>query len=151
MRKEYHLTSSGKAELEAELANLKSRRGNIAEKIAIARDFGDLSENAEYSAAKEEQAHVESRIAEIENILQNSSVIEVKSNDRVEVGNTVDLKTSGKTATYTVVGSVEADPMNGKISNESPIGQALLSKKVGDKVSIQTPRGTTEYEVVKIS
>lgn len=151
MRKEYQLTLDGKQELQAELEDLKARRGEIAEKIATARDFGDLSENAEYSSAKEEQSQVETRIAEIESILLNSSIIEVTNNSEVEVGNTVELKTDGKEATYSVVGSVEADPLEGKISDESPIGQALLGKKVGDTVSIETPKGTMAYKVIKIS
>lgn len=152
MKKEYQLTPEGKQELETELEELRARRGEVAEKIAIARDFGDLSENAEYSAAKEEQSQVESRIAEIETILQNSSIIKkAKSNGKVVVGTTVDLKSNGKAATYTVVGPVEADPLEGKISNASPIGKALLNQKVGDKVTIETPKGKVEYEIVKIS
>jgi transcription elongation factor GreA len=151
MKKQYDITQEGKKELEIELKDLKSRRGDIAEKIATARDFGDLSENAEYSAAKEEQSQVESRIAEIEDILQNASIIITKNNSEVELGNTVELKNHGKNATYTVVGPVEADPLEGKISNKSPIGQALMGKKVGDKTIIKTPKGETEYEVVKIS
>lgn len=151
VRKEYQLTAEGKKELEAEVEELKGQRGAVADKIATARDFGDLSENAEYSAAKEEQSQVESRIAEIELILQNASVITAKSTSKVAVGNTVDLKTDGKNVGYAIVGSVEADPLEGKISDESPIGQALLGKKVGDKVTIETPRGKMEYEVVRIS
>lgn len=151
MRKDYQLTLDGKQELQSELEELRGRRVDIAEKIATARDFGDLSENAEYSSAKEEQSQVESRIAEIESILQNARLINPKDASDVEVGNTVDLKTEGKSVTYTIVGSVEADPLEGKISDESPIGQALLGKKVGDKVTITTPKGETEYEVVKIS
>lgn len=151
MRKDYQLTLDGKQELQTELEELRGRRVDIAEKIATARDFGDLSENAEYSSAKEEQSQVESRIAEIESILQNARLINPKDASDVEVGNTVDLKTEGKSVTYTIVGSVEADPLEGKISDESPIGQALLGKKVGDKVTITTPKGETEYEVVKIS
>lgn len=150
-RKEYQLTQDGKKDLERELKELKGRRGEIAEKIATARDFGDLSENAEYSAAKEDQSQVESRIAEIERILQNTTIIKVLNTSNVEVGNTVDLKTDGKSATYTIVGSVEADPLEGKISDESPIGQALLGKKVGNKVTIETPRGKMEYEIITIS
>jgi len=151
VRKEYQLTLDGKKELETELEELKGRRGEIAEKIATARDFGDLSENAEYSAAKEEQSQVESRIAEIEGILQNASIIQAKNTTEVEVGNTVELKTDGKKVTYIIVGSVEADPLEGKISDESPIGQALLGKKVGDKVTIETPRGKMDYKLEKIS
>lgn len=151
MMKQYQLTKEGKTELEKELDELKSRRGEIAEKIANARDYGDLSENAEYDAARDEQVQVESRIAEIEEILQNTSIIKATTTSHVAVGNKVELKVGGKTVSYTIVGPVEADPLEGKISNESPIGQALMGKKVGEKVSINTPKGKVEYEIIKIS
>ncbi|HEX6462098.1 MAG TPA: transcription elongation factor GreA [Candidatus Saccharimonadales bacterium] len=151
IKKDYQLTLDGKNELEEELRELKGRRGEIADKIATARDFGDLSENSEYSAAKDEQSQVESRISEIEGILQNATIIKTKSNSIVHLGNTVTLKTDGKTVVYTIVGSVEADPLEGKVSDESPIGQALLGKKMGDKVAITTPRGDIFYEIVSIS
>lgn len=152
MKKTYHLTPEGKAELEAELAELKGQRGAIAEKIANARDYGDLSENAEYDAAREEQGQVETRIAEIEDILMNADIIlPGKSNGTVQVGSTVELKHDGKKVTYVIVGPVEADPLDGKISNESPIGQALIGKKQGEKVEIETPKGKTTYSVAAIS
>lgn len=148
MKKLYHLTDEGKKELENELEELKGRRGDIAEKIANARDYGDLSENAEYDAAREEQAQVESRIAELEEILKNADIIKpTKNNGTVQVGSTVALVNDGKTATYTVVGPVEADPLEGKISNESPIGAALMGKKEGDEVAIKTPKGKTTYTI----
>jgi len=151
MKKLYHLTDEGKKELERELDELKGQRGSIAEKIANARDYGDLSENAEYDAAREEQAQVESRIAELEDILKNADIIKpTKNNGTVQVGSTVDLGVGGKTATYTVVGPVEADPLEGKISNESPIGAALMGKKVGDKVTIETPKVKTTYTLQAI-
>ena len=150
MKKLYQITAAGKKELETELEELKGRRGAIADKIAEARDYGDLSENAEYDAAREEQGIVESRIAEIEDILLNAELIENGNHDVVGLGSTVDLKTAGKTVTYTLVGPVEADPIAGRISNESPIGVALVGKKVGDKVTIKTPKGETEYEVAAI-
>lgn len=150
MKKLYQITEEGKAELEAELAELKSRRGDIADKIAEARDFGDLSENAEYDSAREEQGLVESRIAEIEDILLNAELIKGGSKTKVALGSKVELKTDKKTVVYNIVGPVEADPLEGKISNESPIGVALMGKKVGDKVSITTPKGEIEYEIVKI-
>lgn len=151
IRKDYQLTKDGKKELELELSELKGRRGGIADKIATARDFGDLAENAEYSAAKDEQSQVESRIAEIEGILQNATIIKARNTSSVTVGNTVELRTTGKTVVYTVVGSVEADPLEGKISDESPIGKALLGKKVGETITIETPKGKMEYEIIKIS
>ena len=155
MKKAYQLTPAGKLELEKELEELKSRRGQIAQKIADARDYGDLSENAEYSEARNEQSQVESRIAEIEEILQNASLITAngKKAGAISLGVTVDLHHSEtkKKVSYTIVGSVEADPLEGKISDESPIGQALMGKKVGDKVSIVTPSGNVGYEVAAIS
>lgn len=150
MKKLYQITEEGKQELENELEELKSRRGGIADKIAEARDFGDLSENAEYDSAREEQGLVESRIAEIEDILLNAELIKGGSKTKVSLGSKVELKTGKKTVTYTVVGPVEADPLEGKISNESPIGVALMGKKVGDTVTIKTPKGEIEYELVKI-
>lgn len=150
MKKVYQITAQGKQELEAELASLKGRRGEIAEKIAEARDYGDLSENAEYDAAREEQGVVETRIAEIEDILQNAALITTGSKDAVGLGSTVELTAGTKTVTYTVVGPVEADPLAGKISNESPIGEALMGKKVGDEVAITTPKGELSYKVVSL-
>lgn len=155
MKKAYQLTPAGKLELEKELDELKSRRGLIAQKIADARDYGDLSENAEYSEARNEQSQVESRIAEIEEILQNASLItgSKKKSGNVELGVTVDLHHSEtkKKVSYTIVGSVEADPLEGKISDESPIGQALMGKKVGEKVTIVTPSGNVGYEIAAIN
>ena len=151
MKKTYHLTTDGKVELENELSELKSRRSEIAEKIANARDYGDLSENAEYDAAREEQAQLESRVAELEEILQNADIIKpAKANGKVQVGSTVELK-NGKVVKYQIVGPVEADPLEGKISNESPIGAALMGKKEGDEVTIETPKGSVSYTIVAIS
>lgn len=150
MKKVYQITAEGKAELEKELAELKERRAEIAEKIAAARDYGDLSENAEYDAAREEQGIVETRVIEIEDILQNFELIKPsKANGIVRVGSTVDLH-NGKKVTYTVVGPVEADPLEGKISNESPIGAALMGKKTGEKVTITTPKGEIAYTIEAI-
>jgi transcription elongation factor GreA len=151
MKKLYQITDEGKTELEAELQELKGRRGDIADKIAEARDFGDLSENAEYDSAREEQGLVESRIAEIEDILLNAELIRGGKTSKVSLGNKVELKTGKKTVVYSVVGPVEADPLEGKISNESPIGAALMGKKVGDTATITTPKGSTTYEIVSIN
>lgn len=150
MKKLYQITEEGKKELEVELTDLKSRRGDIAEKIANARDFGDLSENAEYDSAREEQGLVESRIAEIEDILLNAELIKSGSKSKVGLGSKVELKTGAKTVAYHLVGPVEADPLEGKISNESPIGLALMGKKVGDVATITTPKGDISYEIVQI-
>ena len=149
MKKTYQITEEGRKELELELEDLKGRRGEIADKIAEARDYGDLSENAEYDSAREEQGLVETRIAEIEDILQNAEIIKIKSSNKVHVGSTVEVK-SNKTFTYTIVGPVEADPMNGKISNESPLGTALMDKSVGDKATITTPKGEITYTIVSL-
>ncbi len=150
MKKNYQITEKGRLELEAELEELKGRRGDIADKIAEARDYGDLSENAEYDAAREEQGIVETRIAEIEDILQNADIISAASGGEVKLGSTVELE-NGQKKTYTIVGKVEANPLEGKISNESPIGVALLGKRQGDDVKITTPKGDTIYKVVSVS
>lgn len=150
MKKTYQITEEGRKELETELEELKGRRGEIADKIAEARDYGDLSENAEYDSAREEQGLVETRIAEIEDILVNAEIIKVKKSSKVHVGSTVEIK-SDKTAKYTIVGPVEADPMNGKISNESPLGVALMDKTVGDKVTLTTPKGDIAYTIISVS
>ena len=150
MNKVYQITESGQRELERELEELKSRRGEIADKIAAARDFGDLSENAEYDAAREAQGLLETRITEIETILQNASIIQAGSSSTVTLGSTVELEANGKAVVYTVVGPVEADPLEGKVSNESPIGQALMGKAVGDTVTISTPKGELAYTVVAL-
>ncbi len=151
MNKLYQITPDGKKELEAELEVLKGKRGAIADKIAEARDYGDLSENAEYDAAREEQGLVESRIAEIEDILMNAELIKGGKKSSVGLGSKVELKSNKKTITYTVVGPVEANPLEGKVSNESPIGVALFGKKVGDKAVVTTPKGDITYEIVSIS
>lgn len=151
MKKAYQITEAGRKELEAELEELKSRRGDIADKIAEARDYGDLSENAEYDSAREEQGLVETRIAEIEDILMNAEEIKAGKSNKVRLGSTVQLKNGKKDYSYTIVGPVEADPAQGRISNESPIGVALMDKVVGDKVKITTPKGDTEYLIEAIS
>lgn len=151
MNKIYQITKDGKKALEKELEELKSRRGEIAEKIAEARDYGDLSENAEYDSAREEQGLVESRVAEIEDILINAEIIKASKGSGVTLGSSVELKSDKKTIVYTVVGPVEANPIEGKISNESPIGQALFGKAVGDKVKVSTPKGDIEYQITAIS
>lgn len=151
MKKSYLLTKDGVAELEKEFANLVAQRGPIAEAIKTAREFGDLAENAEYQSARQEQEKLEARIAEIEHILLNVKVIaKPKGDSKVQIGSTVTLD-NGKVKKFQVVGTVEADPLNGKISDESPIGQALLGKKLGDKVEIVTPAETSTYNITQIS
>lgn len=154
MKKQFHLTKEGVAELKAELEKLVAERGPIANRIRDAREFGDLTENAEYAAARSEQEQVEGRIAEIERVLQNVEVIRKPANDsKVRLGSSVKLKAKqngGKTKEFQVVGTVEADPLNGKISDESPIGQALLGKAEGEEVEIKTPAETCVYKIVDI-
>lgn len=151
IQKAYQITAEGKAELEKELEQLKSRRGEVAEKISNARDFGDLSENAEYDAAREDQGLLETRIAEIEDILMNADIIKSSGKGVIGLGSEVEIKTGAKKFSYIIVGPVEANPLEGKVSNESPIGMALYGKKVGDKVTITTPKGETSYEVVSVA
>lgn len=150
MKKLYQITIEGKRELESELEALKGRRGEVAAKIAEARDFGDLSENAEYDVAREEQGLVETRIAEIEDIVKNADIIKASGSSKVVLGSKVQLKNGKIDVVYTVVGPVEADPLEGRISNKSPIGEALFGKKVGDKVTISTPKGDISYEIASI-
>lgn len=153
MKKQFHLTQEGVGELEQELKDLVSQRGPIAERIKTAREFGDLAENAEYTSARQEQERVESRISEIEHILLNVELIKKpKGDSKVQLGSKVTLKgNGGKKKEFQVVGTVEADPLNGKISDESPIGQALLGKKQGEAVEIVTPAETSTYKVVGIA
>lgn len=154
--KEVFLTAEGLKKLELELEELKTvKRQEIAEKIKIARDFGDLSENSEYDEAKNEQALIEERIAKIDNMIANAKIIDEKVIDTnvVNLGNTVSLfvKTTGKEMTYTIVGSAESDPLSGKISNESPVGRAILGKKKGNTVQVQLPNGNVmDYKIKKI-
>lgn len=153
MNKRFHLTKQGVDELKAELKELLAQRPVIAERIKTAREFGDLGENMEYTAARQDQERNDSRIAEIEHILQNVKIIVAPKNDsKVVLGSKVALKgEGGKTKEFQVVGTVEADPLNGKISDESPIGKALLGKKEGEEVEIKTPAETATYKVVDIS
>ena len=152
MKKQFHMTKDGIKELQKELDLLVSRRSDIADAIKTAREQGDLSENAEYHAAKDDQERTEARISELEHILTNTSVIsKPKSSGKVVLGSTVKLKGDSGLKTFIVVGTVEADPLEGKISDESPIGQALLGKNVGDAVEIPTPSATKTYKVTQIS
>ncbi len=133
MKKTVNLTPAGKAELEKELADLVAERPAIAERIATARAFGDLSENQEYTDARAEQKNAENRIIEIEDILKNAEIIKApRANDSVAMGATVAIDMAGKEFTYTVVGPVEANPLEGKISHESPIGKELMGRKAGE-------------------
>jgi transcription elongation factor GreA len=153
MNKEY-ITLEKKAELEVELKDLTTtKRKEIADALEYAKSLGDLSENAEYHQAREDQARLEDRIAEVEYILKNAEVAERHHAGVVEVGTVVKVKKSGSTKEidYTLVGSEEADIAEGKISNESPLGGALMGKKAGDQVTIKTPKGEeVTYKLVAI-
>jgi len=131
------------------------RRREVAERIKAAREFGDLSENAEYEEAKKEQAFVEGRILTLEKILRHAKVTQdgQKSSDVVTVGSTVTVKDLFRDTVfqYTIVGSQEADPVKKRISNESPVGKALLGQKPGTVVSVMVPRGTVKYEILSIN
>ena len=156
MAKQILLTSEGLQKLQDELENLKTvRRKENTEAIKRALSFGDLSENSEYDEAKNEQAEIEARIVEIENMLNNAKVIDEDSigTDVVSVGSKVKVKDmeDGTIEEYTIVCSTEADPMKGKISDESPVGNALLGHKTGEKVIVEAPMGKLEYEIVEIS
>jgi transcription elongation factor GreA len=154
--KQVILTYDGVKRIENELEQLKTiKRKEVAEKIKTALSFGDLSENAEYDEAKKEQAFVEGRIATLENMLKNAKVIDdddIKT-DSVSIGSVVKVKDLqyNDELEFSIVGSAEAEPSQMKISNEAPIGKGLLGKKVGDKVEIQVPDGTTTYEILAIS
>lgn len=136
MNKAFTLTLEGKEKLEAELKKLIDGRAEIIEKIATARAFGDLSENEDYSAARSEQKVNEGRILEIEDILKNAKIVKASKSDKVSLGSTVTVELKGKKFVYSIVGTVEADPLSGKISNESPVGKALLGKKSGEEYTL---------------
>ena len=128
MAKTVNITAEGRKDLEKELEELKARRPEIAEKIATARSYGDLSENEDYSAARGEQKVIEGRILEIEDILLHAKIIKAGKREKVAMGSTITLESNGKENTYTLVGAVEANPLEGKISDESPIGKAGFGK-----------------------
>lgn len=138
------LTKEGKQKLEEELHFLETeKRSEISERIKVAREFGDISENSEYDDAKNEQAHIENRISEIHNIINNSKVIRKpsKNSAKINIGSKVSIKLNNKKQEYTIVGAAESDIANGKISNLSPVGNALLGKKKGDTIETEGPTG----------
>ncbi len=151
--KKQYVTKQGLKKIQNELDELKQvKRKEIAERISEAKELGDLSENAEYIEAKEEQGFVESRIIELEQMLKNTELISTKTgSSTVQVGSTITVESeSGDELTYTIVGSSEANPEEKLISNESPLGSAFLKKKVGETVSVETPQGTSTYSIKKI-
>lgn len=153
--KNYYMTEEGKEKLEKELHELKTvKRPEVVERIKVARDFGDLSENSEYDSAKEEQAFVEARIAKLEKMIRNAVIIEKDKNNAnvVSLGNKVTFieLPNGEEETYTIVGSAEADPFEGKISNDSPIAKSLLGQEKGSEVLVPTPGGEIKVKIVAI-
>jgi transcription elongation factor GreA len=151
--KEIYLTKSGLTKLQAEFTDLTTNgRKKIAEMIKTAKEYGDLSENSEYADAKDQQVFIEGRIAELEHILKNAVIIDESHTNctAVGVGCTVHVEVNEGNMEFKIVGSAEADPEKGWISNESPIGQALLGKKAGDTVEIQVPAGKMQYKIKKI-
>jgi transcription elongation factor GreA len=153
--KSYYMTQEGKEKLENELHYLKTdKRQEVVERIKIARDFGDLSENSEYDAAKEEQAFVEQRIAQLEKMIRNAEIIENDENNSniVALGKSVTFVElpEGEEETYTIVGSAEADPFEGRISNDSPMAKSLLGLEVGSEVSVSTPGGEIQVKITKV-
>lgn len=139
----YILTEEGKAKLEEELRYLETeKRAEIGERIKVAREFGDISENSEYDDAKNEQAQVEARIIEINRILSEATVVAAGTNsNRVNIGSTVQVEMNGRERTFTIVGAAESNVAEGKISNESPVGAALLGSKKGDELTAVGPTG----------
>ena len=151
---EIFMTAEGKKQLEERLKDLKvNGRAEMAEKIRVAREFGDLSENAEYDIAKEEQAKMEAEIIEIEAKLRNVQIIDEKvKGDKADVGSKIEIKDvkTGAVYSYTIVGTHESNPMVGRISNESPIGKAVLGKRKGAEVVVKAPMGDAVYKIVDI-
>ena len=148
-----YLTQEGLDELKKELDDLiQVKRPENVQAIKEARSLGDLSENAEYDAARNEQAQIEARIKQLEKMLENVSIIEDVGTDKVSIGNTVSIKyvDDDEEDEYKIVGSQEADPFESKISNESPIAQALFNHKVGDKVTVKSPNGSYDVEITSI-
>ncbi len=152
--KEIYLTEAGLEEMKKELDFLKlEKRPEVIAALKDARALGDLSENAEYDAARNEQAHVEGRIAELEKMIENAIVIKDVKTDKVSIGTTVTIKyvDDDEEEVYSIVGSKEADPFENKISNESPIAKAIIGLSVGDKVTVDSPNGKYDVEIMKIA
>lgn len=146
-----YISSDGLQKLKKELEKLKEKRKEISKRISEAKAQGDLSENAEYSEAKESQSFNEGKIVKLEEALRNSIIIEKgKNKDEVAIGSTVDARSAGKTSSFTIVGPEEADPSENFISNESPLGQVFLGGKIGDVVTAETPGGKVKYKIIKI-
>lgn len=152
-KKQFFVTQKGLEELKAELENLsKKKRAEVVERVAAARSMGDLSENSEYHAAKEELSLVDGRIEELEEIIKKVQIIEEdkKGSKVIQLGSEVTIKVNNKEEVFNLVGEWEADPHEKKISHESPLGKALIGKKPGDKVEVEAPAGKISYHILKI-
>lgn len=148
-----YMTEERRQELIKELENLRNvGRVEVAEHLKRAKEYGDLSENSEYVEAREEQARIETRISEVDDMLKSAVIIRKNAGggNTVQVGSSVTVKKGDKTMTYDIVGSNESDPMNNKISNESPMGHAFLNRAVGDVVEVETPGGKVKYSIVSV-
>lgn len=151
MKKTFQFTPDGFKKLQEEYDDLVNvQRARVVERLQKARAMGDLSENSEYSAAKEEIAFVEGRIKEIEELMKNAEVVDPSTSDGIEIGTTVIVEREGNNETFSIVGEFEADPMQKKLSSTSPIGKALLGKQIGDEVSVEVPVGTLKYKIKEI-
>lgn len=153
--KKHYMTAEGKRKLEDELETLKTeKRKEVVERIKVARDFGDLSENSEYDAAKDEQAFVESRIGQLEQMIRNAEIIEADTGntDMVSIGKSVIFQElpDGDEETYQIVGSAESNPVDGKISNDSPMAKSLIGHSVGEEVAVTTPGGDMNVKIVEV-
>jgi transcription elongation factor GreA len=147
-----YVTKEGLAKLKAELKELVDvRRPEVAKRILSAREMGDISENAEYDSSRQEQSYVEGRIEELEEIIAHAKISDKKKSDCIDVGCSVTVHIDGDEETFHIVGAPEANPLQKKISHESPLGQALVGKKVGDKVEVDAPVGKLVYTVLKIN
>ncbi|MBI4919953.1 transcription elongation factor GreA [Candidatus Azambacteria bacterium] len=152
MAKQTYLSREGIEALKKELHELKTtKRQEIAKRLQEAKDLGDLSENAEYFEAKEAQSLNDNRIAELEDLLKNAVVIEASNEENiVRIGSTIEVKSNRGVEAFSIVGSAEAKPQEGKISNESPLGRAFLGQKIGNEIEIKTPGGAVKYKIIKI-
>ncbi|MBT4277549.1 transcription elongation factor GreA [Candidatus Falkowbacteria bacterium] len=149
---EQFLTPEGLEKLKNELKNIKTvKRPELIQRIKNAKELGDLSENADYQSAKEDQGFMEGRVLELENLIKNATIITKKKNNKiVSVGSQVKIKTGNQEIEYMVTGSNEADPLAGKISNESPLGQAMMDRKKNEEFTITTPNGEIKYKILEI-
>jgi transcription elongation factor GreA len=145
------LTQEGLDKLKEDLETSKAKRAGITERIALARELGDLSENAEYHEARDQQGFNEGKILEIELLIKNSKVVDKQSSSVVGIGSKIKVKNSDRELEYTIVGATEADPMQGKISCESPLGVSFLGKKVDDVVDVEIPSGRIKYKIISLA